>query len=120
MGAAEEQTGDYPMATIGTFTKSEDGSLTGAIKTLTLNVKAAQFELATIGNEGMVGISAVLNARRMAHRTFVQVPGEGDCMEVGPFVALLPQMPNLQKLLLRYAMALMTQIAQGSACGVTP
>ena len=31
------------MATIGTFVKSEDGSLTGAIKTLTLNVKAAQF-----------------------------------------------------------------------------
>jgi len=30
------------MATIGTFTKSEDGSLTGAIKTLTLNVKVAQ------------------------------------------------------------------------------
>ena len=31
------------MATIGTFTKLEDGSLSGAIKTLTLNVKAAQF-----------------------------------------------------------------------------
>ena len=31
------------MATIGTFTKSEDGSLSGAIKTLTLNVKTAQF-----------------------------------------------------------------------------
>jgi uncharacterized protein (DUF736 family) len=39
MGAARKQTGD----TIGTFTKLEDGSLTGAIKTLTLNVKAAQF-----------------------------------------------------------------------------
>jgi uncharacterized protein (DUF736 family) len=31
------------MATIGTFTKSADGSYSGAIKTLTLNVKAAQF-----------------------------------------------------------------------------
>ena len=31
------------MATIGTFTKSEDGSLSGSIKTLTLNVKTAQF-----------------------------------------------------------------------------
>ena len=31
------------MATIGTFAKTEDGSLTGSIKTLTLNVKAAQF-----------------------------------------------------------------------------
>jgi uncharacterized protein (DUF736 family) len=31
------------MATIGTFSKLEDGSYAGAIKTLTLNVKAAQF-----------------------------------------------------------------------------
>ena len=30
------------MATIGTFTKSADGSYAGSIKTLTLNVKAAQ------------------------------------------------------------------------------
>jgi uncharacterized protein (DUF736 family) len=30
------------MATIGTFTKNADGSYTGAIKTLSLNVKAAQ------------------------------------------------------------------------------
>ena len=30
------------MATIGTFHKSEDGSYAGAIKTLNLNVKAAQ------------------------------------------------------------------------------
>ena len=31
------------MATIGTFHKQDDGSYTGAIKTLSLNVKAAQF-----------------------------------------------------------------------------
>jgi uncharacterized protein (DUF736 family) len=31
------------MATIGTFTKQDDGSYAGAIKTLTLNVKQAQF-----------------------------------------------------------------------------
>lgn len=29
------------MATIGTFSKQDDGSISGAIKTLTLNVKAA-------------------------------------------------------------------------------
>lgn len=31
------------MATIGIFHKQDDGSYTGAIKTLTLNVKAATF-----------------------------------------------------------------------------
>ena len=31
------------MATIGTFTQNDDGSFTGAINTLSLNVKSAQF-----------------------------------------------------------------------------
>jgi uncharacterized protein (DUF736 family) len=34
------------MATIGTFTKDASGNLNGIIKTLTLNVKAAQFRAA--------------------------------------------------------------------------
>ena len=39
------------MATIGTFTKSEDGSLSGSIKTLTLNVKTAQFRAVEKDND---------------------------------------------------------------------
>ena len=39
------------MATIGTFTKHEDGSISGAIKTLTLNVKSAQFRTAEKEND---------------------------------------------------------------------
>jgi hypothetical protein len=35
----ENQTGEYTMATIGTFTKTDTG-FTGSVKTLTLNVKA--------------------------------------------------------------------------------
>jgi uncharacterized protein (DUF736 family) len=31
------------MATIGTFTQADDGAFNGSIKTLTLNVKSAQF-----------------------------------------------------------------------------
>ena len=39
------------MATIGTFTKSGDGSYAGSIKTLSLNVKAAQFRASETDNE---------------------------------------------------------------------
>jgi uncharacterized protein (DUF736 family) len=39
MGAVR-QAGETSMATLGTFTKSDDGSIRGAIKTLTLNVKS--------------------------------------------------------------------------------
>lgn len=39
------------MANIGTFHKQDDGALTGAIKTLTLNVKTAVFRPADKDNE---------------------------------------------------------------------
>lgn len=39
------------MATIGTFAKHEDGSISGAIKTLTLNVKTAQFRPSESDND---------------------------------------------------------------------
>jgi uncharacterized protein (DUF736 family) len=39
MGAARVQTRRVIMATIGSFTKSDNGDFTGAVKTLTLNVK---------------------------------------------------------------------------------
>jgi len=39
------------MATIGSFHKQDDGSITGAIKTLTLNVKSAQLKPADKENE---------------------------------------------------------------------
>ena len=39
------------MATIGTFTKSSDGSYAGSIKTLSLNVKTAQLRPAEKAND---------------------------------------------------------------------
>jgi uncharacterized protein (DUF736 family) len=39
--ARSEQTGDYEMATIGTFTANSKGEIAGIIKTLTLNTKAS-------------------------------------------------------------------------------
>ena len=51
MGAAGQTTGDFPMATIGTFHKQADGSYTGAIKTLSLNVKQAQLRPSETDND---------------------------------------------------------------------
>jgi uncharacterized protein (DUF736 family) len=51
MGAAETQGRRLNMATIGTFTQQANGVISGAIKTLTLNVGAAQFRPAEKDNE---------------------------------------------------------------------
>jgi uncharacterized protein (DUF736 family) len=51
MARSETNTGDFIMATIGTFQANDDGSYAGTIKTLTLNVKAAQFRPADKEND---------------------------------------------------------------------
>jgi len=43
IGAARHQIGETTMATIGAFTANADGSYSGAIRTLSLNVKTVQF-----------------------------------------------------------------------------
>jgi len=50
MGAARKAEGHHIMATIGTFTRNENG-FTGSVKTLNLNVKAVKFVPAEGENE---------------------------------------------------------------------
>jgi uncharacterized protein (DUF736 family) len=50
MGAARSAEGNHDMATIGTFTRTENG-YTGSVKTLTLNVKSVKFSAAEGDNE---------------------------------------------------------------------
>ena len=73
-------------------------------------------EVATIGREGFVGLPLILDAPATANRTFVQIPGKGDRIPSAAFKALLPRLPALHRLMLRYTLTVVTQIAQGSAC----
>ncbi len=73
-------------------------------------------ELATIGREGMVGVQLVLDTNRMPQRVFCQVPGAADRLPAAAFLRLMEQSPRLRRLMLRYALTLFSQVAQGSAC----
>ena len=76
-------------------------------------------EMATVGPEGMVGIPIFLGAERMASKAFIQVPGEGVRMEADAFRDVIARCPVLNRLLLRYTLALMTLLAQNAACNRT-
>jgi CRP-like cAMP-binding protein len=65
-------------------------------------------EVATIGNEGMVGLPAFLGAETAALRVFVQVPGEALRMPVETFRRHCASNEDLMTVLLRYTQALMT------------
>lgn len=73
-------------------------------------------EVATIGREGFVGLPVVLDAETMSHRTFIQVPGEALRVPAKTITALVDRVPRLHRLMLRYAMALVTVIGQSAAC----
>src|SRR5919109_1103301 len=73
-------------------------------------------EVATIGNEGVVGIAVFLGARSTSGKAFSQVPGECFKIKSNAFLQQLPKLPTLPKLLNKYIQTLMTQMAQGAAC----
>lgn len=73
-------------------------------------------ELATIGPEGMVGFPVLLGTDSVPSRALMQIPGAGLRMTAADLQRALPRTPVLHKLLLRYTMALLNQIAQGTAC----
>jgi CRP-like cAMP-binding protein len=73
-------------------------------------------EIATVGPEGMIGTTLALGSETTDNRAIVQVPGEALCMKASTFKRVLKEAPNLHRLLLRYALALLNQIAQSAAC----
>lgn len=76
-------------------------------------------EVATIGNEGMVGLPVFLQASTTsAHRAFSQIPGEGLRMPAARFSEFLTGSQNggLHRVLHRYTQALMSMIARAVAC----
>jgi CRP-like cAMP-binding protein len=88
----------------------------GVVSIVTELEERAAVEVATIGPEGVVGLPAFLGADRMPSRAFVQVPGEASRMDADAFRRALERNPNLNRLLLRYTLALVNQLAQASAC----
>jgi len=73
-------------------------------------------EVATIGNEGMVGLPVYLGAESVSLETFAQIPGEALRMPTPALQEAVAQGGALARLLRRYTQALFIQIAQGSAC----
>jgi CRP-like cAMP-binding protein len=73
-------------------------------------------EGAILGNEGVIGLQVLLGEGAAMEEIVVQVPGEAARMRVNDFRIALAGCCELQMLLHRYSLALMTQLARTSAC----
>lgn len=73
-------------------------------------------EVATVGNEGMIGLPVFLGAVSTPEQAFMQVPGDTLRMAVDVFRSEVTPGSPLHAVLQRYTQTLMIQMAQGVAC----
>jgi CRP-like cAMP-binding protein len=73
-------------------------------------------EIATVGNEGMVGLPVFLGADKTPLVAFQQIPGESMRIKSEVFTKEIKRNGPLTAILHLYTEAFMVQIAQGSAC----
>jgi CRP-like cAMP-binding protein len=78
--------------------------------------KRAPVEAATVGNEGMVGMGAILGADQSSVMVIAQLPGTALRMGATLFRNMVDDDASLRLLTLRYSHALLDQTAQSVAC----
>ncbi|BAZ13703.1 cyclic nucleotide-binding protein [Calothrix sp. NIES-4071] len=88
----------------------------GVVSMLTLMENGEAIEVATVGNEGMVGLPIFLGANTMPGEAFSQVPGSAMQMKASVFRREVTPETVIYGLLQRYTQALFNQIAQSAAC----
>lgn len=96
--------------------------LAGVISLMSPTQEAGWIETATIGNEGMVGVSVFLGGSAIGNGQAIgQVEGEMITVPSDRFRAFIDSDGKLRELLLSYTQALFAQISQSVACnGVHP
>jgi CRP-like cAMP-binding protein len=92
----------FPLSTVASLVvKMQDGQIV---------------EVATVGNEGMVGLPVFLGARTFSGQAFTQVAGEAVRMPSTLFRSEVGRLSSLHEVLHHYTQALFTQISQSAAC----
>jgi CRP-like cAMP-binding protein len=90
--------------------------LAGVVSAVTLMTNGTNIEVATIGREGMLSLSAFLGPATSPNRMIVQVKGEALRMEATVFRAETDDDTPLRRLIILYHAAFLRQISQAVAC----
>jgi CRP-like cAMP-binding protein len=87
-----------------------------SVISMTAPVSGAWGEVATVGQEGMIGLPALFGTDMANMRFFVQIGGRIAVAPAHKFIALLNSDDALRTVMLRYAHAMFTQIGQSVVC----
>jgi len=83
---------------------------------IAMDDQGGQVEVATIGNEGVVGLPLFLGTRSAPGRAFTQIGGDALRMEAGPFIEFANSMASLRSRLQLYTQGFVIQVSQSVAC----
>jgi CRP-like cAMP-binding protein len=89
---------------------------TAIVSLLYLMENGASAEIAVVGNDGMVGVALFMGGESMPNRAVVQSAGHAYALRGDVLKAEFRRGGALQRLLLRYTQALLTQMAQTAVC----
>jgi CRP-like cAMP-binding protein len=88
----------------------------GIVSLLYVMKDGAAAEIAVVGNEGVVGIALFMGGQTTPSRAVVQSAGSAWRVEAAAIKAEFARGGALQRLLLRYTQALITQMTQTAVC----
>ena len=93
--------------------------VSGMVSLVIKMTDADDVEATTIGNEGVIGIPVILGVASTTMEALGQIPGRA--LKIAARVALeeIRRTASVNRLLLRYAEAMMVQLAQHAACNRT-
>ncbi|MDB5482893.1 MAG: cAMP-binding protein [Caulobacteraceae bacterium] len=89
---------------------------TGVVSIIAMDAEGQAVEVATVGREGATGLPVVLGGETMSNSAVVQIAGRASRIKAGTFRRAVETIPELKRLMLRYALAVFTQISQNAAC----
>jgi len=88
----------------------------GLVSLVVVTREGKTVEVGVIGNEGMVGVPAIVGLTRGPHRAVVQIAGNGFALRMETLRSLLPSLQQLQLIASRQAVIQGMQAAQSAAC----
>jgi CRP-like cAMP-binding protein len=88
----------------------------GVLSIVAMHKDGNSIEVGTVGHEGMIGSTLLLNAEISPYRHFVQVEGHGHRVGASRFKQFADSDDNLRNVVLRYEASFRIQTMQGIAC----
>jgi CRP-like cAMP-binding protein len=90
--------------------------VSGVVSLLYITADGEPTEVALVGNEGVIGVGAILGADSTTRRALVQIPGDAYRIRAGVLRDEFRRGSVLQVLMLRYVQSLTNQMAQTAVC----